>query len=133
MNYKGVIMENNITLEQFNAFRAVQFGGSFNMMSPQARAATGLSKDVYFEILQNYEALEAKYGKYSADGFKKVHIDWKRLAGDLLDRFVEVESPEDATQWLLLSGYTIDELVTLGFDKDAVELIDSENRSEGIY
>jgi hypothetical protein len=133
MNYKGVIMENNITLEQFNAFRAVQFGGSFNMMSPQARAATGLSKDVYFEILQNYEALEAKYGKYSADGFKKVDIDWKRLAGDLLDRFVEVESPEDATQWLLLSGYTIDELVTLGFDKDAVELIDSENRSEGIY
>ena len=128
-----LITTTNITLEQFNAFRAVQFGGSFNMMSPQARAATGLRKDVYFEILQNYEALEAKYGKYSADGFKKVDIDWERLANDLLDRFADVESPNDAAEWLLSSGYTVDEVVTLGFDKESVDRIDSHLRKKGVY
>lgn len=123
----------NITLEQFNAFRAVQTGGSFNMMSPQARIATGLPKDIYFEILQNYEALEAKYGKYSGNSFKKVDIDWERLANDLLDKFVEAESPNEVTEWLLLSGYTVDELVTLKFDRDAVERIDSNLRKKGVY
>lgn len=58
---------NNITLKQFNAYRAVQFGGRFNMMSPQARIMTGLPRDIYLEILQNYEALEKKYGDYSFD------------------------------------------------------------------
>jgi hypothetical protein len=57
----------NITLEQFNAFRAVQFGGSFNMMSPQARAASGLSKDIYMAILQNYDELQERYGDYNED------------------------------------------------------------------
>jgi len=56
---------NNITLEQFNAFRAVQFGGSFNMMSPQARLASGLSKDIYMTIIQNYDELQEKYGEYN--------------------------------------------------------------------
>jgi hypothetical protein len=56
---------NNITLEQFNAFRAVQFSGSFNMMSPQARAASGLSKDIYMTILQSYDELQERYGDYN--------------------------------------------------------------------
>lgn len=56
---------NNITLEQFNAFRAVQFGGSYNMMSSQARVASGLSKDVYMTIIQNYEELQERYGDYN--------------------------------------------------------------------
>lgn len=56
---------NNITLQQFNAFRAVQFSGSFNMMSPQARAASGLSKDIYISILQNYNELQERYGNYN--------------------------------------------------------------------
>jgi hypothetical protein len=62
---------------------------------------------------------------------KKVNIDWKRLANELLDRFVEVESPEDTIQWLLLSGFTGDELVELGFLKDDVErVIEEENLEE---
>ena len=56
---------NNITLEQFNAFRAVQFGGRFNMMSSQARIASGLSKDIYMTILQNYDELQERYGDYN--------------------------------------------------------------------
>lgn len=56
---------NNITLQQFNAFRAVQFSGSFNMMSPQAQAVSGLSKDIYISILQNYNELQERYGNYN--------------------------------------------------------------------
>ena len=55
----------NITLEQFNEFRRVQFGGSFNMMSSQARIASGLSKDIYMMILQNYDELQERYGDYN--------------------------------------------------------------------
>jgi hypothetical protein len=62
---------------------------------------------------------------------KKVNIDWKRLAKELLNRFVEVESPEDAIQWLLLSDFTGDEVVELGFLKDDVErVIEEENLEE---
>jgi hypothetical protein len=56
---------NNITLEQFNAFRAVQFSGSFNMMSSQARIVSGLPKDIYMMIIQNYEELQERYGEYN--------------------------------------------------------------------
>jgi hypothetical protein len=55
----------HITLEQFNAYRKVQFGGRFNMFSREAIVLSGLPKDVYFEILQTYETLQTRYGKYN--------------------------------------------------------------------
>jgi hypothetical protein len=44
-----------------------------------------------------------------------------------------VESPNDAAEWLLSSGYTVDEVVTLGFDKESVDRIDSNYRAKGVY
>ena len=46
----------------FENFVAVQISGKYNMFSPQARMETGLSKDVYFAIMQNFDELEKCYG-----------------------------------------------------------------------
>lgn len=64
---------------------------------------------------------------------KKDLIDWERLANDLLDHLVDVQSPNEVASWLLTTGYTADELITLGFDKEAVDRIDSHYRSKGVY
>jgi hypothetical protein len=57
----------NITLQQFNAYRKVQFGGRFNMLHPNARIISGLPRDIYFYIIQNYEALQKQFGEYKND------------------------------------------------------------------
>ena len=46
----------------FESFVSVQMEGRYNMFSPQARMLTGLDKDTYFAIIQNYDLLEEKYG-----------------------------------------------------------------------
>lgn len=61
---------------------------------------------------------------------KKDLIDWERLANDLLDHLVDTQSPNEVASWLLTTGYTADELITLGFDKEAVDRIDSDYRSK---
>lgn len=61
---------------------------------------------------------------------KKDLIDWERLANDLLDHLVDTQSPNELASWLLTTGYTADELITLGFDKEAVDRIDSDYRSK---
>jgi len=64
---------------------------------------------------------------------KKDLIDWERLANDLLDRAVEMESPNELTSWLLAIGYSAEELIILGFDRDAVERIDADYRRKGAW
>jgi hypothetical protein len=50
-------------------------------------------------------------------------IDYKRLADDLLDHMVEITSPNEVTEFLLMCGWDTLELINLGFDKDAVDMI----------
>jgi len=50
-----------ITKEQFNEFTEVQDFGEVNMLSPQAREMTELSKQEWIFIMNNYEDLENKY------------------------------------------------------------------------
>jgi len=50
-----------VTKEEFERFVDVQVGGKYNMLDPRARQATGLSKEVYTEILTNYGILKAKF------------------------------------------------------------------------
>ena len=59
---------------------------------------------------------------------KKDLIDWERLANDLLDRYCEAESPNEVISWLLAIGYSREELITLKFDKEAVDRIDADYR-----
>lgn len=55
-----------ITREEFDRYRRVQYGGRYNMITEQtqARFAADLSRDKYLEILIHYAELEAKYGRY---------------------------------------------------------------------
>lgn len=46
-------------LKDFARYVRVQKVGRYNMLSPGARAATGLSEDRYMFVLENYEQLEA--------------------------------------------------------------------------
>lgn len=64
---------------------------------------------------------------------KKDLIDWERLANDLLDRYCEVESPNEVISWLLAIGYSREELITLRFDKEAVDRIDADYRRKGAW
>lgn len=64
---------------------------------------------------------------------KKDLIDWERLANDLLDRACEMESPNELASWLLAIGYSAEELVILGFDKEAVDRIDADYRKKGAW
>ena len=58
----GVIMnKDDITKPQWEAYRIIQKMGFYNMMSPEAVRDSGLSKDVYFAIIDNYDELEEKF------------------------------------------------------------------------
>lgn len=46
-------------LKNFRLYVSVQTGRRFNMMDPRARQATGLSRDDYLFVIENYDALEA--------------------------------------------------------------------------
>ena len=53
----------DITKDDWEAYRTVQDSGLHNMFSPQAILASGLDKNTYMNIVSRYEELEAKYGK----------------------------------------------------------------------
>ena len=53
----------DITKNDWTAYRTVQDSGAFNMFSPEAILATGLDKNKYMNIVSRYSELEAKYGK----------------------------------------------------------------------
>ena len=49
------------TKEQFAAYVQVQYLGLWNMFSPEALRATGLSKDTYISVMEHYSELAEKY------------------------------------------------------------------------
>ena len=56
-----------ITKEQFNEYKDVQEMGAYNMMSPQARELTNLSKAEWIFIMKNYEQMEKARQIYIKD------------------------------------------------------------------
>ena len=50
-----------ITRDDFMAFADVSLSGEYNMNDPNARIATGLSKEKMIEIIKQYEQYENKY------------------------------------------------------------------------
>ena len=53
----------DITKEDWTAYRTIQDSGDFNMFSPEAIQATGLGKNKFMNIVSRYYELEAKYVK----------------------------------------------------------------------
>ena len=50
-----------ITKAQWEAYKIIQDKGWYNMLSPEAVRASGLDKDVYFQIIEQYGELEEKF------------------------------------------------------------------------
>jgi hypothetical protein len=50
-----------ITKEQFEEYKEVQEMGAYNMLSPQAREMTSLSKQEWVSIMRNYDYLANKF------------------------------------------------------------------------
>lgn len=48
--------------QKFLAYERVRREGKYNMFDPNARMLTGLSKEDYIWVMQNYSELNAKYG-----------------------------------------------------------------------
>jgi len=53
-----------ITRDQFDNYRRVQFEGLYNMFSEDARLDTGLTREEHLVIIENYVGLVKKYGEY---------------------------------------------------------------------
>ena len=47
--------------EQFKAYRRVQDSGDYNMFTPDAILSTGLDKETYFDIIENYSEYKKEY------------------------------------------------------------------------
>ena len=47
--------------EQFHAYTRVQNSGVYNMFSPDAILSTGLDKETYFDIIENYSEYKKEY------------------------------------------------------------------------
>ena len=54
---------NDVTKEEWKAYRDVQDGALYNMYTPEAVRETGLDKETYTTIIKNYSSLEEKYEK----------------------------------------------------------------------
>ncbi len=50
-----------VTKQQFKSYRRVQNSGLYNMFTPDAIIASGLDKDIYFDIIENYSVYQDKY------------------------------------------------------------------------
>ena len=50
-----------ISKDHFIAFESVRRYGKWNMYDPAARTATGLEKDIFLEIIENYQKYEKQY------------------------------------------------------------------------
>jgi hypothetical protein len=53
--------KNKITKEKFQKYVNVQKSGKYNMYDPMAQKMTGLNKEDYFEIIENYLTYQTKY------------------------------------------------------------------------
>jgi|TARA_Y100000294_G_C8556315_1_gene337312 hypothetical protein len=56
---KGETMK--ITKSNFEAYEEVRRYGGWNMFDPMARLSSGLNKDKYLAIIENYDTLKTKF------------------------------------------------------------------------
>jgi hypothetical protein len=50
-----------VSRDDFESYLDVQNYGAWNMLSSEARAATGLEEEIYSKIIKNYSGLSKKY------------------------------------------------------------------------
>ena len=67
-------MGNQITftkkqLNNYKSYELIRKSGTYNMFSPQARLASGLSKDEYLFVMENYGDLKSAVETFNADEY----------------------------------------------------------------
>lgn len=50
-------------MQDFAAYEEVRVEGRFNMLDPRARSLTGLSRDDYVFVMENYHELSLQFQK----------------------------------------------------------------------
>ena len=60
-------MSVKISKEEFQRYVDVKNSCEYNMFSPQAREATGLTKEKFLHIISHYEELSKEYNIYMED------------------------------------------------------------------
>ena len=53
--------KNEVTIDEWTQYRAIQDSGMFNMFDPQAREMTDVSRDKWIQIIKNYSELKEKF------------------------------------------------------------------------
>ena len=59
--------KDDITKPQWEAYRIIQKMGFYNMLSPEAVRDSGLDKDTYLFIMENYDELNDEFEKETDD------------------------------------------------------------------
>jgi hypothetical protein len=68
-------MENKTTtftknqIEQYKSYEIVRKSGSYNMFDSRARLASGLTKDEYLFVMENYSELKEATESFNADSY----------------------------------------------------------------
>ena len=52
---------NEVTMDEWIQYRAIQDSGMFNMFDPQAREMTDVSRDKWLQIIKHYSELKEKF------------------------------------------------------------------------
>jgi len=60
----------------------------------------------------------------------KKKMNWEKLANTCLDILVDMYSPNEIAEMLYEDGYTSEELLTLGFEEETIELILQKQKDE---
>ena len=53
--------DNEVTMDEWIQYRAIQDSGMFNMFDPQAREMTDVSLEKWINIIKNYSELKEKF------------------------------------------------------------------------
>ena len=53
--------DNEVTMDEWIQYRAIQDSGMFNMFDPQAREMTDVSREKWINIIKNYSELKEKF------------------------------------------------------------------------
>jgi len=65
-------MKNKFTTKEINNYKSyeiVRKSGAYNMFSSQARLSSGLTKDEYLFVMENYAELKEAAGAFDADNY----------------------------------------------------------------
>jgi len=62
-------------INNFQTYEIVRKSGTYNMFSPQARLATGLTKEDYLFVMENYSELKSLVEGFDADNYLLNQVD----------------------------------------------------------